>query len=280
MTLLAERAACVAIVINGCMRRLYRLLRNWQARGVTPVNLGGRISPMQNIRIVLTQPSHPGNIGACARAMKNMAISQLVLVDPKEFPHCEATIRAAGADDILANASVVDSLEAALVGCQKVFATSARTRRLEWPLCTPREAAAQIYELQGAQTAIVFGRENSGLTNAELALCHHHIHIPTVESFSSLNLAAAVQVLCYEIYAFDKSVTINEADLSDQATADELDGFFEHLALAMEAVGFLNRKHPKKLMFRLRRLFQRAEMSKTEINILRGFLTAVEKSTD
>lgn len=234
--------------------------------------------PMSHTRIVLTEPSHPGNIGATARAMKNMGLSQLVLVKPKLFPHADATVRAAGADDILGQAKVVNTLEEAFIGCHKVFATSARSRTLAWPVCTPREAAAKIHAVtDDAQTAIVFGRENSGLTNTELSLCHHHIHIPTVESFSSLNLAAAVQVVCYEIYAFDKSVTIQETATIDRATVDEQNGFFEHLEQSMADVGFLNRKHPKKLMFRLRRLFQRADMSKTEINILRGYLTAVQK---
>ncbi len=234
--------------------------------------------PMNQTRIILIEPSHPGNIGATARAMKNMGLSQLVMVKPKQFPSKEATVRAAGADDILQHAQVVETLKDALTGCHKVFATSARSRTLDWPVCTPREAAAQLHALaDDAQTAIVFGRENSGLTNVELALCHHHIHIPTVKHFSSLNLAAAVQVICYEIYAFDKSVTTQEINTIDQATADEQNGFFEHLEQAMVDVGFLNRKHPKKLMIRLRRLFQRADISKTEINILRGFLTAVQK---
>ena len=232
-----------------------------------------------SVRIVLTNPSHPGNIGATARAMKNMGLSELYLVQPKVFPHHDATVRASGADDILAQITIVDSLQEALVGCEKVFATSARSRRLEWPQCTPHEVALEIKNTPDITTAIVFGRESSGLTNEELSLCHTHIHIPTVESFSSLNLAAAVQVIVYEIYAVSHEI-INITTTADQdlATSDEQNGFFDHLRETMIRANFLNPQQPRKLMQRVRRLFQRAQMSKTEVNILRGFLSSVDKS--
>lgn len=232
-----------------------------------------------SVRIVLTNPSHPGNIGATARAMKNMGLSELYLVNPKLFPHHDATVRASGADDILANITVVASLQEALVDCEKTFATSARERRLEWPQCTPREAALQIHSSPAESTAIVFGRESSGLTNDELALCHTHIHIPTVKNFSSLNLAAAVQVVVYELYAVHyEQIDAAPAVKYERATSDEQNGFFDQLRDTMIRVNFLNPQQPRKLMQRMRRLFQRAEMSKTEVNILRGFLSSVDKS--
>ncbi len=233
---------------------------------------------MQNTRIVLTHPSHPGNIGATARAMKNMGLSELYLVNPKVFPHHDATVRASGADDVLRTAVIVDRLEDALHDCQHVFATSARSRRLEWPLCTPREAATNIISNQPEKAVIVFGRESSGLTNDELSLCHTHIYIPTQEHFSSLNLAAAVQVVVYELFASQHATEGEVANAkSDLATTDEQNGFICHLADTMVQVGFLNPRQPRKLMQRIRRLFARAQLSKTEINILRGFLSAVDK---
>ncbi len=233
---------------------------------------------MINTRIILTHPSHPGNIGATARAMKNMGLNELYLVKPKLFPHHEATVRASGADDILRSACVVDTLADALVGCQLTFATSARNRRLEWPLCTPREAASQIGQQPHLKSAIVFGRESSGLTNDELSLCQTHIHIPTQEEFSSLNLAAAVQVIVYELLATNEKV-INEQNSNAEtlATMDEQNRLIEHLRGIMIHVNFLNPRQPRKLTQRLRRLIARAKISQTEVNILRGFLSAVDK---
>lgn len=234
-----------------------------------------------SLRIVLMNPSHPGNIGATARAMKNMGLHELYLVKPEVFPHHDATVRASGADDILKSACLVETLEQALVGCTHVYATSARSRRLGWPQRTPREAAEQINASPDATTAIVFGRESSGLTNDELSLCHTHIYIPTVENFSSLNLAAAVQVVVYELYAtkvHHASTSSVTSDADPLATADEQNHFMDHLQQTMIATQFLNPQQPRKLMQRLRRLFQRAHLTKTELNILRGFLSSVDKS--
>lgn len=233
---------------------------------------------MLTTRIVLTEPSHPGNIGATARAMKNMGLHELYLVKPKLFPHYDATVRASGADDILQQAVVVDTLEAALVGCEKVYATSARSRRLEWPLCTPHEAAKTIQIDAALKSCVIFGRESSGLTNEELALAHTHIHIPTNNAFSSLNLSQAVQVIVYEIFATSQQAeTIQNVEATTLATVDEQNGFFEHMREVMISVNFLNPRQPRKLMQRIRRLFQRAEMTQTEVNILRGFLSSVDK---
>lgn len=233
------------------------------------------------VRIVLTEPSHPGNIGAAARAMKNMCLSELYLVRPNQFPSLEATVRASGADDILENAVIVDSLSDALVGCEMVFGTSARDQVMNWPSCTPRDAAMRIADRPNTHTAIVFGRESSGLTNAELTLTQTHIQIPTNPSFSSLNLGAAVQVVTYEIFTVtrpvERTVTV-VAETDPAATADELNGFIDHLRSIMIRVKFLNPRQPKKLMGRLRHLFYRAALTKTEVNILRGLLSAIDKS--
>lgn len=232
-----------------------------------------------SVRIILTEPTHPGNIGAAARAMKNMALSSLYLVNPAQFPSTEATVRASGADELLANAVVVSSLKDAIAGCDTIFATSARRRGLEWPLCTPREAAEQISIQKEAEVAIIFGRESSGLTNEELMLAQTHIHIPTSANFSSLNLGAAVQVIAYELFQAEVGEGINKSvDKTESvASADELNGFFDHLRTTMIHANFLNPRQPKKLLGRLRRLFYRAALTKTEINILRGFLSAVDK---
>ena len=232
---------------------------------------------LSNIRIVLVAPSHPGNIGATARAMKNMGLSSLYLVTPENFPHQEATVRAAGADDILANTVVVDSLAAAISDCQLVFATSARSRSLPWPSCTPRQCAEMSMEASNQKVALVFGRESRGLSNEELAVCHYHVHIPTTEGFASLNLAAAVQVLVYELFvAAIEPPTFNELD-DVPATAGQIAGFLEQLESLLMTIEFLDPKHPKLLVQRLHRLFNRARLEEKEIHILRGILSTIEK---
>ena len=235
---------------------------------------------LENIRIVLVNPSHPGNIGAAARAMKNMGLSKLYLVSPVQFPHKDATVRASGADELLANGVIVEELGSAIADCQLVFGTSARSRSLPWPLCTPKEMAEKVVTKSDQRIAIVFGRESSGLTNEELALCQFHLHIPTREEFSSLNLAAAVQVITYELYAAslgDHSM-LQESD-SAPANAEQISGFFEHLESVLEELRFLDPKHPKLLMQRLQRLFNRSELEEKEIHILRGILSAVERQS-
>ncbi len=232
----------------------------------------------KNIRIVLVNTSHPGNIGAAARAMKNMCVERLYLVKPKDFPCAEATARASGADDVLANTVVCDNLEQALVGCHFVVGSSARSRSISWPVEEPRQMAAHvIQESQQGDVALVFGREDSGLTNEELEKCHYLVHIPTNPDYSSLNLAAAVQVLCYELMLFSPAKNNSfEEEVRDLAPADEMESFFVHLEQTLVELAFLDANHPRKLMRRLRRFFNRARPDKTEMNILRGVLSAAQ----
>jgi len=233
---------------------------------------------LTNIRIVLVNTSHPGNIGAAARAMKNMGLSELVLVQPASFPHADATARASGADDLLQRATVCESLAEAIDGCALVFGASARLRSLPWPIVEPREMAQQVVsEASQAPVAIVFGREHSGLTNAELEACNALVHIPCNEAFSSLNIAAAVQVLCYEVNLASGAATAKADDDSEIATSDELERFHQHLEETLVEIDFLDPEKPRLLMRRLKRLFNRARLEQTEVNILRGILTATQK---
>lgn len=236
----------------------------------------------KNIRIVLVNPSHPGNMGATARAMKNMGFSRLILVAPETFPHPEAIYRAVGADDVLSQAIVVQDLPQALKGCEYVYATSARSRRLEWPSYNPRQCAERIAAQQSTHdVALVFGRESSGLTNEEFAHCHGHVFIPTNEAFSSLNLAAAVQIITYELrMAYLKNTPISVQAPRQLALNEQVQGFYDHLQTTLTQIEFLNPKHPKRLMQRLQRLFNRAQMDATEVNILRGILTAINKAQE
>ncbi|MEJ2589995.1 MAG: RNA methyltransferase [Candidatus Thiodiazotropha sp.] len=233
---------------------------------------------LSNIRIVLVNTSHPGNIGAAARAMKNMCLEQLRLVSPVIYPSEEATSRASGADDLLARAAVCESLDEALAGCRLVVGTSARPRTVAWPVLSPREAAAELVaEARHGEVALVFGRERSGLSNSELDRCGFLVHIPTNPAYSSLNLAAAVQVLGYEIHLASLGNRIPETGAArDLATADMLQGFHAHLEQALDEVGFTDPNQSEKLLRRLRSLFQRARPDKDEINILRGILSAMQ----
>lgn len=237
---------------------------------------------LEQIRIVLVEPSHPGNIGGVARAMKNMGLSQLVLVAPKRFPDDEATARASGADDVLVQAQVVATLDEALAGCHWVAGTTSRARYIDWPLMAPRAAAATaLAETARGPVALVFGRERDGLSNAELDRCQAGVSIPANPVYPSLNLACAVQVLVYELYtqALDRQEEGEEAAGEASLTpvpADDMERFFTHLEQVLVELEFLNPEHPKKLMRRLRRLFHRAAPAANEMNILRGILTAVQ----
>lgn len=234
------------------------------------------------VRIVLVEPSHPGNIGGVARAMKNMGLLRLVLVSPKRFPADEASARASGADDILSNAKIVGSLEEALEGCTHVCGATARDRSIDWPTLDPREYVQQIISDQSeAEFAVVFGRERSGLTNAELDRCHVRVAIPVDESFPSLNLVCAVQVLAYEIKVAQTGLIPGmqsppSAAVQQAVGAEEMERFYEHLETVLIELEFLNPQFPKKLMRRLKRLFNRAAPIANEMNILRGILTAVQ----
>jgi tRNA (cytidine32/uridine32-2'-O)-methyltransferase len=227
--------------------------------------------------------SHPGNIGAAARAMKNMGLSQLILVDPVDFPSGVAVGRAVSAVDILESARVVGTLEEAVADCSLVIGTSARSRKIPWPMVTPEQCAEKIVnESIAAKTAIVFGREDSGLNNEELQLCTYHVQIPTNPGYSSLNLAAAVMVICYEVLKQlqreELSVVKTEEQYWDQekATRQQLEHFFEHLERVMIKIKFHDPENPRLLMQRMRRLYTRVRLDVMEMNILRGILTNIE----
>lgn len=235
-----------------------------------------------NIRIVLVNTTHPGNIGGAARAMKNMGLSRLYLVAPKEYPSDKAVWRSAGATDVLDNAVVVDSLDDAIGGCSLVVGTSARERRIPWPLLDPRECGESVWSEAGQhEVAIVFGREDRGLTNEELHKCNYHVHIPANEEYSSLNLATAVQVICYEVrMAFLKATAGNTLpnhtwDMPP-ADATALENYYTHLEQTLTELGFLDPENPKQTMTRLRRMYNRVRVDQMELNILRGVLTAMQ----
>lgn len=235
---------------------------------------------LSNVRIVLVETSHPGNIGATARAMKNMFLSQLYLVRPKLFPAAEATARASGADDLLAAAVVCDSLAQAVAGCGLVIGTSARHRTIPWPELEPRQCGERIAaQADHGPAAVVFGREHSGLTNNELDHCHYHVHIPANPEFSSLNLAAAVQVITYEIMMAARAgwgLPEEAGKREAPAPAEDIEHFYVHLEQALIDIDFLDPVNPRQLMRRLRRLFNRVHLEATEISILRGILTAAQ----
>ncbi len=240
------------------------------------------------IRIVLVRPSHPGNIGAVARAMKTMGLDDLALVAPRLFPHAEATAMAAGADDLLAGARVCATLDEALTGCRLVIGSSARTRSIRWPQLDPREAAAQLIAARtDGPAALLFGPERTGLSNDDLDRCHALVSIPTDPDYGSLNLAAAVQVFAYEIRMAGLAVNDGEqpvaaegvdADGRRLATADEVEGFFGHLERTLQRVDFIDPARPGRVLRRMRRLFARARPEEDEIHILRGILTQVDKA--
>ena len=236
-----------------------------------------------NIRIVLVETSHSGNIGAVARAMKNMCLTQLYLVQPHHFPTEEAIARASGADDILQGAVVCDTLDQALQGCGIVYGSSARLRTIRWPQVNARQAAEQIAgETDHSQVAILFGRERSGLTNEELERCHYLLNIPANEEYSSLNIAAAVQVVAYELMMASSQSTpvTGKEKVTVLATADEVEGLHKHLEETLIRLGYLDPQQPKHLMRRLRRLYHKARLERLEVNILRGILTDTQKCLD
>lgn len=235
---------------------------------------------LKRIRFVLTRTTHPGNIGASARAMKNMGLSRLYLVSPKYFPHPEAYARSSGAEDLLTNAVVTDSVSEAIQDCHVVIGTSSRSRSLAWPVISVRECAEKMRTFgENAEIAVVFGSERTGLTNEELTLCHYHLVIPCDPDFSSLNLAAAVQVVAYELWLGSSSQEeITDRVASGQATFEQMELFYEHLQQTLIQLAFLDRSNPRLLMTKLRRLFSRAHVEENELNILRGILTAINKS--
>lgn len=246
-----------------------------------------------NVRIVLVNTSHPGNIGAAARAMKNMGLSKLTLVDPEDFPSPVASGRAVSAVNILEAATVTKTLEEAVAGCGLVIGTSARIRSIPWPLISPQQCAQHVADdSRQNEVALVFGREDSGLTNEELQLCHFHVNIPADEKLSSLNLAAAVMVISYEVrmellkrQAAGEQAPVAPADEDivegvewdvPKATGKQVEGFYTHLEKTMIDLNFHDPENPRLLMMRMRRLFGRIRPDQMEISVLRGFLAHID----
>ena len=239
------------------------------------------MNPLDNIRIVLVNTSHAGNIGAAARAMKNMGLGQLYLVAPHRYPADEATWRAANATDVLDRAVVVETFDDAVAGCALVVGSSARERSIPWPLLDARGACGRIYgEARQHPVAVVFGREDRGLTNEELQKCQLHINIPTDAAYSSLNLAMAVQVIAYELRMAHVAGHLPVDSMADwdldYAGAQDIERLFAHMEEALAAMGFLKADAPKQTLTRLRRLFQRTRLDVMEVNILRGILTSAQ----
>ncbi|WP_407280211.1 RNA methyltransferase [Aromatoleum evansii] len=236
---------------------------------------------LDRIRIVLSRTSHPGNIGAAARAMKTMGLGCLWLVRPASFPDPVAEARASGAGDLLASARVVDSLAEALEGTNLSAAVTARRRERSVPVRNAREAAPELvsFAAQG-EVALVFGNETSGLTNEEVGLCSMPVTIPANPAFSSLNLGAAVQLLCYELRMAALDPVAPAEPLPDLAAFEEVEGFHRHLERAMTVSGFYDPANPKRLLQRVRRLFGRIRLEKEEVNILRGIISALERKAE
>ena len=238
------------------------------------------------IRIVLVEPSHPGNIGAAARAMKTMGFDALTLVQPRRFPDPQAEWRAAAAVDVLRNAAVCDSLSAAIADCSLVAGTSARRRHVPWPWTTAAGFARQVARAgegtRAGPVAVLFGREASGLTNDELASCQVHVEIPAHPVYPSLNLAMAVQVVCYELRQARLGDVPAEPVAWDRplASAAELEGFYGHLEQVLGDIGFLHATAPYgATLTRLKRLFGRMQLDATEVAMLRGVLRHVERAS-
>lgn len=233
---------------------------------------------LNRVRIVLVETTHPGNIGAAARAMKTMGLADLRLVQPRHFPNAEAEARASGAEDVLAAAQVFATLEDAVSDCVRVAGTSARTRRLAWPELDPRACGTTLIEAaEAGPVAVVFGRERTGLTNAELDRCTDVVIIPANPEYSSLNLGAAVQVISYEMRmaALAGATQTPREPESPPATHEELERFYRHLESALAASEFLDKRSPEQLMRRVRRLYGRIGLDRNEVQILRGMLTAL-----
>ncbi|HEX4503670.1 MAG TPA: tRNA (cytosine(32)/uridine(32)-2'-O)-methyltransferase TrmJ [Scandinavium sp.] len=239
---------------------------------------------LQNIRIVLVETSHTGNMGSVARAMKTMGLTNLWLVNPLVKPDSQAIALAAGASDVIGNAHIVDTLDDALAGCSLVVGTSARSRTLPWPMLDPRECGLKsIGEAAQAPVALVFGRERVGLTNDELQKCHYHVAIAANPDYSSLNLAMAVQVIAYEVRMAwlaaqekEQPAEVNEDDVA-YPLVDDLERFYGHLEQTLLSTGFIRASHPGQVMNKLRRLFTRARPESQELNILRGMLASIEQ---
>jgi TrmH family RNA methyltransferase len=235
---------------------------------------------LSNVRIVLINTTHPGNIGAVARAMKTMGLTDLRLVEPARYPDPDAVARAAGAADILDQAIVHATLDEALADTVLVVGTSARQRHVEWPMLDPHDGACPLLAHASRPVAILFGREHSGLTNEELQRCDYLVQIPANPEYSSLNIAAAVQIICYEIWRQAQTSTAADSKPLNVSsiTQKTMENFYRHLEQTLVELNFLDPQFPRHLMPQLRRLFNRARPDERELNILRGILTAAQKA--
>lgn len=243
------------------------------------------ITPFQQIRIVLVETSHTGNMGSVARAMKTMGLSNLTLVNPIVKPDSQSTALAAGASDIIHRAKIVSSFDEAIADCQLVVGTSARSRTLPWPMLTARECGEKVVQeasVPNQKVALVFGRERVGLTNDELKKCHYHVMIPANPDYSSLNLAMAVQILSYEIRMAALAQMQTAAPIEEEPEIAyppmvEIERVYQHFEQVLLETGFIKANHPGVVMDRLRRLFTRARLEQQEVNILRGILTSIQQ---
>ncbi|TWI05005.1 tRNA (cytidine32/uridine32-2'-O)-methyltransferase [Luteimonas cucumeris] len=238
-------------------------------------------TPVSRFRIVLVGTQHPGNIGSAARAIKTMGLRRLVLVAPERFPHADAVAMAAGADDVLVEAPIFETLAEAVADCRLVLGCTARDRRVALEQLLPREAAARSWDAAAgdAEVALVFGRERTGLSNEELQLCHAAVHIPADPGYSSLNLAAAVQVLSYELRLAQLERTAADASPEARVLAPhaELEGLFAQLAQALDEIDFHKGRAPESAMRKLRRLYLRANLDAKEVRLLRGILADTQR---
>ena len=236
------------------------------------------------VKFVLVEPTHPGNVGAAARAIKTMGFDRLCLVNPRRFPSDEAAAMAAGADDVLAGAAPAASFTEAIGDCRLVIGASARLRHMKWPVLSPEAATKKLVEfVQHGPVAVAFGRESSGLSNEEMDLCQYLVHIPCNPQFKSLNLAAAVQVIAYELRkrlpADGNAIPSGAPDAGPDAPAssEEVEGFYRHLEESLDATRFFRDRQSGSLMRRLRKLFNRTHLSRREVNILRGMISAYDR---
>ena len=229
------------------------------------------------VQIVLVETSHPGNIGSVARAMKNMGLSRLALINPKKFPHDAATALAGNAGDVLEQAQVFSSIEEAVKNSKIIFATSARERTIEWPVASVKDAAQEINQLvaENIEVSILFGREDRGLTNEELQLSNKHLIIPAHPDYPVLNIAMSTQVVCYELYQASNIEPIAPWQDFPEYTADELQHLIDHFNETIFKLDLIDPKNPKQILTRMERMFRRLYPDQMEGNFLRGFLKAV-----
>ena len=233
----------------------------------------------QFVQIVLVETSHPGNIGSVARAMKNMGLANLSLINPKKFPHQEATALAGNATDVLDNAKIFSSIQEAVNTSKVIYATSARERTIEWPTLTANDAASEIQELVAneIEVSILFGREDRGLTNDELRLANKHLIIPAHSNYPVLNIAMSTQVVCYELYQAAQKNSVESWQDFPEYTSEELNNLIDHFNETVIALELVDPNNPKQIMTRMERMFRRLYPDQMEGNFLRGFLKAVNK---